>query len=268
MNIEEGLLTTIIDKLRAELQGMIRYELSRGLDKPEANQWVLQSPGPFPFTIFLTSTLSNVLYPKETLRVSDYLHQTLNMMQKFKFFREIGQFFLPTDNFLTQTFMTDLCQSHKSLLNTSELHFDPENLSDLKPISHLALTVPSISSYLPSNFTKSHHDPDYTCKIILSTDPKSALDLISKHKLLTDISTFKLPKVQFKFNFTKPTLLDHQPLWDSVSTVLANLEEVKEKIQGLEDSVKADTDNKRIVSELVSKNYNEEVFDQLLEISN
>lgn len=268
MSIEEGLLTTIIEKLRTELQGMIRYELSRGLDKPEANQWVLQSPGPFPFSTFLTSTLSNTLYPKETTKVSDYLHQTLNMMQKFKFFKEIGQFFLPADNFLTQTFMTDICSGQKILISNSELQFEPDQLSDLKPISHLALTVPSISSYLPSNFTKSHHDSEFTSKIILSIDPKSALDLISKHKLLTELSSFKLPKIQYKFNFTKPSLLDHQPLWDSVSSVLANLEEIKEKIQGLENNLKAESENKRIVNELVSKNYNEEVFDQLLEISN
>lgn len=268
MNIEEGLLNSIIDKLRSELQGMIRYELSRGLDKPEANNWISPSPTSQPFPAFLNSTLTNALYPKETLKVSDYLLQTQNMMQKFKFFKEVGQFFLPSDVFFTNSYMSDLTSGQKQLITLSQLQFSTEDLAELKAVSHMALSNSVISPYLPSNFTKSHHDPEYVSKLMLSLDPESARDLIQKKKIFSALKSFKLPNIQYKFGFIPPCKIDTKPLWESVSSVFECLEEIRGKIQGMETGLKAETENKRIVAELVSKNYNDEVFDQLLEMSN
>ena len=37
MNIEDGLLSNLIEKIKKELQSLVRYEVLRGLDKSEAN---------------------------------------------------------------------------------------------------------------------------------------------------------------------------------------------------------------------------------------
>ena len=267
MNVEEGLLNKLMDKLREELQGMIRYELYRGLDRPEANTWTLSVPGVDCFTTFLQSMLTNSLYPKETLSVSDYLSRTTNMIQKFKFFKETGGFLLPSDTFWTVSFMNDLLLGNKTLLHTCHLAHFSLSLAESKDISQLLLALPSVQAYLPSNFSKSHHDSEYVLKICFVLDASTLESTLTQYKLFSSISNFSLPKLCYQFSFVPPSAIDIQILWDSASHLLEALEKIREHEAKLANCTKQDMENRRIVQELVHKSTGDEAFERLLESS-
>jgi hypothetical protein len=266
MNIEEGLLTKLMEKLKEELQGMIRFELYRGLDRPEANCWSLSEPGVTSFSCFLQSSLTNTLYPKETSTVSEYLQKTSSMMQKFKFFKETGGFLLPSETFCTVSFLNDLLLGQKTLLHSSEL-VESGLLNELKNLSSLLFSLPSLTTFIPSHFTKTHHDAEFVCRVALVVDNSSVHKTLDQYKFYAEISGFTLPKMSFRFSFIPPVRVEVQGLWNTAGFVLESFNKIREHEAKVSKCVKQDLENRRIVEELVTKNTGEEVFDRLLETS-
>ena len=133
----EGLLSVLIENIKKELQGLVRYEVLRGLDKPEANNWVWNSAGVSTFKEFLSTDLYNAIYPAEKITVNDYILQQKSVHAKFKFIKETGKFYIPSGLFLSQEFLEELISGKKQLFLSSAIKTDSLVFPVLKSISSL-----------------------------------------------------------------------------------------------------------------------------------
>lgn len=267
MSDEQGLLASLIEKLREEFQGLIRYEVLRGLDKPEANNWQWAPIEINNLGEFLNCTLYNTLYNKEQITVLEFLKKPATLVSKFKFLRETGNFYFPNDAYLTQDFLNDIIEGNKSVLLTKNLNLDPVFFTELKTLSQIFINRDALKSYLPGNFNEKFHDNDYVTNVFITVDPEYAQMLFRQNKIVNDINGMSLPRLDLKLSFAFPIIPSAENLWESMTSAMGMMNELKMKEIQMREIEGQEVEAQKTVNAIASKNYNEDMFDQILEVS-
>ena len=267
MNIEEGLLSKLIEKLKKELQPLIRYEVLRGLDKPEANIWNLSHAPITTFEEFLTSTVCNSIYSSETMPLQSYMSMKTPHQTKFKLIKDSNLFCLPGDKFLTQEYLKDLMANTKSLLLISSLPSDSSISKELVPHSHLIYDIKTLARYMPSNFTKISHDKEYVAKLFAAVEFDQAVRLLNQVRVAKQIKEFKFQAdLKYRLKFVAPQVPKPDPLWNCITEVLETIETIDCREAALKDAQKDEAESTSIAKEVASRSYNEDFFDQIIEV--
>ena len=267
MSLEEGLLSKLIDKIKEELQPLVRYEVLRGLDKPEANLWYLGHTPISTFEEFLTSTVCNSIYPSETMPLQSYMSMKIPHLTKFKLIKESNLFCLPSDNFLTLEYLNDIMSNKKSLLPVSALHSDPIISKELLPYSYLIYDIAALSRYIPSGFTKNSHDKEYVAKIFVAVELNQAIGLLNKVKVAKGIKEFKFQTpLSYRLKIDLPQVPKADPLWNCITEVLSAIETIDCREAALKEIEKSEAEGKKIAKEIASRSYNDDLFDQIIEV--
>jgi hypothetical protein len=268
MNKDEGLLSSLIEKIKTELQGLVRYEVLRGLDKPEANNWIWNSVHFETIGEFLNSTMSNSIYSAEKIPVRSYLSMPSSLGTKFKLIKDPGNFYLPREGFLNQTFLNEILNGTKFLLLNSVLFTDLEVISQLKPLSCIYFNHKSLALYFPNSFTESKHDSDFITTVCLTLEQDYAIKVYEQYCIYSNIQSFKFPKpINNSFRLHKPILPEVFSLSDNISAAIDAIQELSYKDQTIREIQSIETHNHIKAKELLNKDYNEELFDQIIEIN-
>ncbi|OMJ65324.1 hypothetical protein SteCoe_38474 [Stentor coeruleus] len=228
MSIEQNLLESLIKKLKEEFQGMIRYEILRGLDKPESNNYLMVPSEIINLDKFLESTLYNAIYPNEQIKVQEFLKKPSTLLTKFKFLRETGNFYTPNDAFLTQEFLNELIERKKSLLLVKNLNFDTYFFNELRPLASKFVNRPSLKIYLPSNFNEKFYDADYVTTVFITVDIENAVKIIEIYKVYGNIMEFKMPLAKVEKEFEAPIVPSSEMLWDSATSVIMMMRNIQQ----------------------------------------
>lgn len=227
MSIEQSLLESLVKKIKQEFQGMIRYEILRGLDKPESNNYLMIPSEINNLDDFLTCTLYNAIYPKEQITVKDFLKKPSTLLTKFKFLRETGNFYIPNDAFLTQEFLNELIERKKSLLFKKTINFDTIFFNELRPLASKIVNRASLKMYLPSNFNEKNYDADYVTTVFITVDLEYAMKVNKMIKVYFNMMEFKMPIAKVGREFEAPIVPSSELLWDSAASVIIMMKDVE-----------------------------------------
>ncbi|OMJ71326.1 hypothetical protein SteCoe_30504 [Stentor coeruleus] len=268
MQEDKGLLSLLIEKLREEFKGLIRYEVLRGLEKPEANHWQWVPEEINSLSEFFKCKISNTIYPKEQITVLDYLKKPGLLVSKFKFLKENARFYFPNDAFLTQDWLNEIIDESKQVLPLSKIIHDDELFNELKALSKSFFARDSIQPYLPSSFSQKFHDVEYVTNIFIALDTNYAKNLSLQFKSFKNIMSFRLPMFDLNCKFIPPALVSTEYLWESLTPAITMLNELKLKESQMKEIELQEIESQKGIKVIEAKNYNEDMFDQILEVSN
>lgn len=268
MQGDKGLLSLLIEKIREEFKGLIRYEVLRGLEKPEANHWQWVPEEINTLREFFKCSLNNTIYPKEQITVLDYLKKPGQLLSKFKFLKENAKFYFPNEAFLTQDWLNEIIDGSKQVLPLNKINQDEELYNELKMLSKTFFARDSIQPYLPSSFSSKVHDVEYVTKIFISLDINYAKNLFMQFKTFKEITSFRIPMFDLNCKFIPPALVSTEYLWESLTPAITMLNELKLKESQIKEIELQEIEAQKGVTVIEPKNYNEDMFDQILEVSN
>lgn len=266
MEVEEGLLSNVIEKLKKDLQMLVRYEVMRGLNKPEANSWKLVPTGLLSFEDFWLSHVCNSIYSAETLPMTVYMSLPLSHQVKFQMIKDTNLFYLPGATYLSQDFINDLIAQKKSLIVSAKLHQNPDMVHDLSELSHLFYDLEVISPYVPSSFNKVYHDKEYLANLVLVLDYEFADRLLQMSRISQEIQKFQIKQLlKFNFQVLWPRVPEVDGLWQSITETLNSLEIIECREATLKEIEANERGGTKLAKEIASRSYNDTLFDEMLE---